>query len=123
MDSPDKVTGNNGDRAQQGKPPPSSASSGASSHGCRWRIGVAKQMNREGYHPVLMVNEYCGTGRLYHEHRLASQALATTGAILRRPCPCRASAADARSENPSRCGGDLVFPWSNTKFIEARDVY
>ena len=63
MGSPDKATGNNGDRAQQGKPPPSSASSGASSQGCRWRIGVTKRMNREGYHPVLMVNEYCGTGR------------------------------------------------------------
>jgi len=50
MSSPDKVTGNTGDRAQQGKSPPSSASSGASSHGCRWRIGVTKRMNREGYH-------------------------------------------------------------------------
>jgi len=53
----------------------------------------------------------------YHEHRLALQVLATTGAILRRPCPCRASVTDARSENPSRlCGGNLVFPWSNTFF-------
>jgi len=63
MGSPDKVTGNTSDRAQQEKPPPSSASSGASSHGCRWRIGVKKRMNREGYHPVLMVHENCGTGR------------------------------------------------------------
>ena len=58
MGSPDKVTGNNGDRAQQGKPPPTSASSGASSHGCRWRILMVNE-----YHVVLMVNEYCGTGR------------------------------------------------------------
>ena len=59
-----------------------------------------------------------------HEHRLASQVLATTGAILWRPCPCRASAADARSEKQSRCGGDLVFPRGNTSFFfKFKSVY
>ena len=51
------------DRVQQGKPPPSSASSGVCLHGCRWHIGVTKRTNHEGYHPVLMVHEYCGTVR------------------------------------------------------------
>jgi len=95
MGSPDKETRNTCDRAQQGKPPPSSAFSGASPHGCRWRISMTKRMNREGCHPRPWVpwNRHTNC----HEHRLASKALATTGVILWCPCPCWDS--DARSEN------------------------
>ena len=77
MGSPDKETRNTCDRAQQGKPPPSSASSGASPHGYRWRIGVTKRMNREGCHPRPWVPWNRQTS--CHERRLASQDLATTG--------------------------------------------
>ena len=77
MGSPDKETRNTCDRAQQGKPPPSSASSGASPHGYRWRIGVTKRMNREGCHPRPWVPWDRQTS--CHERRLASQDLATTG--------------------------------------------
>jgi len=46
---------------------------------------------------TIHVHGHRGTG--CHERRFASQALATTGAILRRPCPFLASDARGRSEH------------------------
>jgi len=59
----------------------------------RW-IGVTNQMNHEGYHP----RPWAPWNRLPWT-QVCIATLATTGTILRRPCPCRSSHARGRSEN------------------------